>query len=574
MDEMNIWIRRSNHFIQSLFIGGENMKNKKLLITSIIVLMLFSVTACAGFSSLPFVKNNVQPNVKTTVEENNAQAVPTATLAPEALRSQSLPATLDEYQTTLESVYQQVNPSVVNIQVVKQVSMQNNNLDPNNSSPMNSIPQSGEGSGFIWDTEGHIVTNNHVVESASDIQITFSDGTILPAKVVGTDSQSDLAVVKVDAPADLLKPVQLADSTKLKVGQVAIAIGNPFGLQGTMTVGIVSALGRSLSVDSGASLTGSYTIPDIIQTDAPINPGNSGGVLVNDAGQVIGVTSAIESPVEANAGVGFAIPAAIVQRVVPSLIENGKYDHPYLGISGTSLTPTLAKAMNLSSDQRGALVSTVTSGGPADKAGLKGSDKSVQIEGSAIKVGGDVITAMDGETIKSMDDLIATLASNYQVGQKATLTVLRNGKEQSIDITLGARPTTTETTQANQPQQPQSSGQVYLGIVGLNLTSELAKAMNVPEDQAGVLIQQVEGGSPADKAGLQGSFKPTTISGQRVLIGGDIIVKINGQAVTNMEDLRSQLTQSKPGDEITVTVLRDGNNKDVKVTLGEKTTTP
>ena len=200
--------------------------------------------------------------------------------------------------------------------------------------------QSALGSGFVWDQNGDIVTNNHVVSGADKIEVTFSDGTIVPATLVGADPDSDLAVIKVDVPADKLHPVQLGDSSAVKVGQLAIAIGNPFGLEGTMTTGIISAVGRSLPANDNS--TQSYTIPDVIQTDAPINPGNSGGVLVDVQGQVLGVTSAIESPVRASAGVGFAIPSAIVNNVVPALIKDGKYVHSWLGISGTTLVPDLA----------------------------------------------------------------------------------------------------------------------------------------------------------------------------------------------------------------------------------------
>ncbi len=299
----------------------------------------------------------------------------------------------------------------------------------------------GLGSGFIWDTDGNIVTNNHVVDSATEILVTFSDGTTVPATVVGADPYSDLAVIKVDAPAGLLKPVTIGDSNQLKVGEIAIAIGNPYGLDGTMTVGNVSALGRSLpasQVDQNGGA--SYSIPLVIQTDASVNPGNSGGVLVNDLGEVIGVTSAIESASGSSAGIGFAIPAEIVMKVVPSLISSGNYEHPYLGISGNSMTPDVAEAMNLPSDTRGALVQTVSAGGPSEKAGLQPSTTSVTISGVDGTVGGDVITAIDGQPIKNMSDIIAYLAIHTQVGQTVELTVLRDGQTKTVEVTLGSRP--------------------------------------------------------------------------------------------------------------------------------------
>jgi serine protease Do len=339
--------------------------------------------------------------------------------------------TISGIETTLESIYAVNNQSVVNIQVT---------IPATNTNPGGG----GLGSGFIWDTQGNIVTNNHVVEGANSITVTFYDGSTVDASLVGTDVDSDLAVIKVNtndvnAYGIRLQPVGVADSTQLKVGQMAIAIGNPFGLEGTMTVGFISGLGRLLSTNLDA-VGPSYSIPDIIQTDAAINPGNSGGVLLDGNGELIGVTNSIETTTGTNAGVGFAIPSAIVKQVVPALIHSGRYDHPYLGISVFSLTPDLAKAMDLPSTQRGALVVTVTADSPADKAGLKASEQTVTINGQEFNVGGDVIIAFNGQTIKSSDDLITFLARSGVVGQTATLTVLRNGQQMEIQVTLGARP--------------------------------------------------------------------------------------------------------------------------------------
>ena len=294
----------------------------------------------------------------------------------------------------------------------------------------------------------------------------FSDGTTLPGQVVGTDPDSDLAVIKVEASADLLKPVTLADSTQLKVGQLAAAIGNPFGLEGTMTVGFISSLGRLLPVESDSPQSGGYSIPDVIQTDAPINPGNSGGVLVDDQGRVIGVTSAIISPVRASASIGFAIPSVIVQKVVPLLISDGKFEHAWLGVSGTSLSPDLAKAMNLQPEQRGALVVDVVPAGPADKAGLQGSDREIQVDGQQLRVGGDVIVAIGGEAVKSFDDVVTYLARFGQVDQQISLTVLRQDKEQVIQVTLAARPRSSDTTAAAQPRELRRSGRWMAGHCG------------------------------------------------------------------------------------------------------------
>jgi S1-C subfamily serine protease len=431
----------------------------------------------------------------------------------------------------------------------------------------------GLGSGFVWDTEGHIVTNNHVVEGADEITVTFADGSSAPAELVGADPDSDLAVIKIDSTTDRLQPVQLADSDGVKVGQLAVAIGNPYGLEGTMTVGFVSAIGRSLPVDLDMLRGASYTIPDIIQTDAPINPGNSGGVLVNDAGQVIGVTAAIESTSGANAGIGFAIPANIVAKVVPALIGNGRFDHPWVGISGTTLTSDLAAAMDLPADQRGALVISVTADSPADSAGLQGSDRQAEIDGQQVPVGGDVIVAVDGQSITEFDDLIAYLASSTEVGQKLTLTVLREGVEETVDLTLAARPTSQERRQQEQPQEqpPQTtSGGAWLGITGLTLTSDIAEAIDLPADQEGVLVQEVQDGSPADKAGLRGGSRTANIGGEELLVGGDVITAMDGQAVASIEDLRALVQQAEPQQEVSLTILRDGKERMIDVTLGER----
>jgi S1-C subfamily serine protease len=355
-----------------------------------------------------------------------------------SIPSTSLVGSLSGIESTLENIYVQVNPAVVNIGVLLKQSSSLGNL-PN--SPF-SAPQysSALGSGFLWDKTGNIVTNNHVIENADNITVTFYDGTEVPGKVIGADADSDLAVVKVDMPAALqIQPVQIADSSQLKVGQLAIAIGNPFGLEGTMTVGIVSGLGRVISANQNA-IGPSYSIPDIVQTDASINPGNSGGVLLDATGKLIGVTNSIDTTTGTTQGVGFAIPSTIVQQVVPSLIAKGHYEHPYLGTSIITLNSAIAGAMNLPSDQRGALVETITAGSPADNAGIKASQNSITLNGSQIFVGGDVIIAYNGQTVKSTDDLITFLARSGKVGEKVTLTVLRDGKQVQVEVTLGARP--------------------------------------------------------------------------------------------------------------------------------------
>ena len=554
------------------------MKQKTTLL-SLSILVILMLTACSGTTSLA-VKQSTDLTGQAAQVQSVAAAVPaqsaaaTATLAAPVTLSSDV---LSSYESALEEIYTRVNPSVVNIRVVEQQS----GLSGSQSSPSFGLPgnpgnsgqqySQGLGSGFVWDTQGHIVTNNHVVDGASKIEVMFADGTIVPATLVGADPDSDLAVIKVDVAAELLTPVQVADSTQVKVGQIAIAIGNPFGLENTMTVGIVSALGRSLPAGTTSSSGSSYSIPDIIQTDAPINPGNSGGVLVNGQGQLIGVTAAIESPVQASVGIGLVIPSSLVQRVVPELIKAGKYEHSYLGVTIATLTPDMATAMKLDAAQRGILIVDLAPGGPAEKAGLQGSSDQITVDGQQVPVGGDIITAINGQPVKNQEDLIAYLAEQTAVGQKVTLTILRGGSEQSIDATLAARPAQ-PVVQQTQPSSSTGAG-AWLGISAQPMVPEIAKSMGLPESQTGVLIQQVESGSPADQAGLQGGYKPVTINGQRILVGGDVITAIDGQTVTTMSDLRAFLSTAQAGQEVTLDILRDGQSQKLTVTLAERSST-
>ncbi|MGA2820407.1 MAG: trypsin-like peptidase domain-containing protein [Anaerolineales bacterium] len=399
-------------------------KNLKLL--SVVAIATLGSIMASACSASAFVDGAV-PSSSPTAVAQSAPAVATSGSSQNPVATSA--TTLDAYQQVLEQVYARVSPSVVTI-----------NVEQSAQTPFGGSQQA-LGSGFVWDMQGHIVTNNHVVDGAQSVQVTFPDGTTLPAKVVGTDPNTDLAVIQVSAPSGLLHPVQLGDSSKVVVGQIAIAIGNPFGEQNTMTVGIISALGRSLPVQSNSFQGASYSIPDVIQTDAPINPGNSGGVLLDENGYVVGVTSAIESASQSSSGVGFAIPASIVSKVVPSLIQSGQHQTPYLGISGTTLTPALAQAMGLNSSARGALIEDVALGGPAAKAGLLGSNQPITLNGQAVRVGGDIITAINGTAIQGMDDLLTYVAGSTEAGQTITLTVQRNGKQMDLPLTLGVRPT-------------------------------------------------------------------------------------------------------------------------------------
>lgn len=340
-----------------------------------------------------------------------------------------------------EAVYLKANPSVVYIENIATLARA-----PTGASA--SVTESS-GSGFVWDLEGHIVTNNHVVSGAERINVTFSDGITVPAQIVGTDAGSDLAVVRVDPELVDLVPVEQGDIADVQVGGRAIAIGNPFGLVGTMTTGIVSALGRSLAADPDSA--SSFTIPQVIQTDAAINPGNSGGPLLNELGEVIGVNFQIRSSgsTAGNTGIGFAIPINIVQRVVPALIEDGGYQHAYLGIRGQTYSPAWADALDLPQDVRGAYVMDVVQGGPAGRGGLRGAtqdtDVILGIDATGVAYlpsGGDLITAVDDEAIATFDDLLVYLENHRSPGDTVTLTVLRAGGHQSeVTVTLGVRPT-------------------------------------------------------------------------------------------------------------------------------------
>ncbi len=432
------------------------MKRQLLSLTSVLIVSVMLLSACSGVSGVlsgaasqfnsaqaaPQITSTSPSTSGSTTSANTSSNSSTSTMPPAQVTVNSGP--LSAYESALESIYTAVSPQVVSIMVLSPASSSSNQTFPGfgNQQVPNQMSEA-LGSGFIWDTKGDIVTNDHVVNGASKIEVTFSDGTTVPATIVGEDPYSDLAVIKVSVSADLLKPVTMADSSQVKVGEVAIAIGNPYGFEESMTVGTVSGLGRDIPNNNtnSQSSTASYSIPDIIQTDAAINPGNSGGVLVNDQGQVIGVTYSLESSSGSSSGIGFAIPAEIVSQVVPSLITTGSYAHPFLGISGTDMTPDIAQAMNLPANTRGSLVATVTTGGPADKAGIKGSNTTVTINGAQATVGGDVITAINGQAITSMSDLIAYLAIHTQVGQTITLSIIRNGQSQNVQVTLGTRPT-------------------------------------------------------------------------------------------------------------------------------------
>ena len=295
--------------------------------------------------------------------------------------------------------------------------------------------QRGEGSGFVWDDQGHVVTNHHVIENASKVIVILADSTELEAEVVGSDPDSDLAVLKVDFPQGSVLPVTLGDSAALKVGQLATAIGNPFGQEFTMTSGIISALGRTIR--GGAS---PFSIPEVIQTDAPINPGNSGGPLLDRQGRVIGINTQILSRSGSSSGIGFAVPINTAKQVVPTLITDGSFEYAWLGISGTTLNRDVVRLMDLGDGTRGSLVASVAKDSPADDAGLRGSDRTKELEGVRHQLGGDVIVDVDGTAIDGTDDLISYLNGNTRPADRVTLAILRDGERIDVEVTLGKRP--------------------------------------------------------------------------------------------------------------------------------------
>ena len=294
----------------------------------------------------------------------------------------------------------------------------------------------GTGSGFVIDEAGHIVTNNHVVENARVILVEFADGTQAEAELVGRDPDADLAVIKIDPSVKALQPVTFADSSHVFVGQSVMAIGSPFGAGQafTLTTGIVSGLDRSLQNESR------YSMPELIQTDAAINPGNSGGPLFDMAGNVIGVNTAILSGSGSASGVGFAIPSNTVRRIAPYLIEVGSYEHSWLGISGMTVTAAQREAMNLPETAAGVMVTTVTPGSPAANAGLRGTDRAIETALGQLPVGGDIITAINGQPVKDMNALITTLEDSTLPGETITLSLWRNGAPQEVEVRLAARP--------------------------------------------------------------------------------------------------------------------------------------
>jgi 2-alkenal reductase len=381
-------------------------QNRKLLLVGII--LLFTLMSCRTLAR-PVLETNVP------VQINNPTQAVVQVVAPD----------LVDQQDVLIALYERLSPGVVAIQV---------------------LTENGDslGSGFVYDKEGHIVTNYHVVEGVTDLEVDFPSGLKVRGEVIGTDLDSDLAVVKVEVQPDQLVPVPLGDPAGIKVGQTVVAIGNPFGYKGSMSVGIVSALGRTLESMHQAPGGSFFTAGEMIQTDTAINPGNSGGPLLNLNGEVVGVNRAIQTDsfsamgTPVNSGVGFAISVGIVRRVVPSLIKEGKFEYPYLGITSRNEISLLEQEALELNRSTGAYVLSITPGGPADKAGMVGGSRPTEIQG--LEAGGDLIIAVDGRPILNFGEMLSYLIVYKSPGDSIVLTILRDNKEMEVTLILGERP--------------------------------------------------------------------------------------------------------------------------------------
>ena len=388
------------------------------LVTAIIL----ATIACQGLTSVaipatPVDEDALVREVVATIEARLPEpqvSVSEAVELPTVTSTQLAPMDLN-LQDTFINVYARVNPSVVHIFVFDEID--------GTTLPL------GTGSGFVYDSEGYIVTNNHVVAEGERFEVSFADGTHREATLVGTDVDSDLGVIKVENLPSNVKPISLGDSKNVKVGQFVIAIGNPFGEAGSMSIGIISGLGRTLESQRIAEGGGRYSLPEVIQTDAAINPGNSGGPLLSLDGEVIGVNSAISTRTGTNSGVGFSIPVNAVHQIVPKLIADGTYEYPFMGVRMLSLDLELQDQLELP-QLSGAYVTEVTLDSPAEESGVIGRNGP----------GGDLIVAVDDQPVKSSDDLIAYLVFETRVGDIIELTILRDGVEVVLPLTLGARP--------------------------------------------------------------------------------------------------------------------------------------
>lgn len=397
--------------------------NRQLSLISFVISLLIVSLACQATSLSPVESNTdaIVAEVVATVQAQNAPNDANILVSNGETAVSNLASNESSLETKFTSVYNAVNPAVVHIFVYEKFEDQ--------------VFPLGTGSGFLIDTEGHIVTNNHVVADGESFEVVYANGQRSHAEVVGTDVDSDLAVLRAETIAEDAIPIPLGDSKELEVGQFVIAIGNPFGEAGSMSIGVVSGLGRTLASDRQAEGGGRYSLPQVIQTDAAINPGNSGGPLLNLEGEVIGVNSAIRTETGSNTGVGFSIPVNAVRRITPHLIKNGTYVYPFIGIRMDTLNINTAEEFNIAKTA-GVYILEITPNTPAARAGLIESG----INNFGPLPGGDLIIAINGEPVKSTDDLISYLVFESEAGQTVDLTVIREGKEISVPLTLGERP--------------------------------------------------------------------------------------------------------------------------------------
>lgn len=417
-----------------------------------LLILVCTLTSCGVLRDIPFAQNfmptpspHPQPGIEPTIQTAITSASPTIrpqtpatplpTIPPLPTITADLSTAVSERDQLLVELYERANPAVVRIEVMNAATADL----PEDHPPLPFRPRMpfSQGSGFLFNDQGYIVTNQHVVENARDLVVSFFDGSTTTARVIGSDPGSDLAVIKVDELPAGVAPLPLGDSRSVRVGQTAVAIGNPFGLQNTLTVGVISGLGRSLS--GPQTSRGTFSIPNVIQTDAAINPGNSGGPLLNVRGEVIGVNTAIRSDDGSFAGVGYAVPSSAVARIVPVLIAEGRYNHPWVGVSMTPIDPLLSRQFDLTVN-RGVLVVDVQSGSPAARAGLRAGTRQVEYNGLPLTLGGDIIIAINDQPVLRSEDLISYLALETSVGDTITLTIVRNGEETQVPITLAARP--------------------------------------------------------------------------------------------------------------------------------------
>ncbi len=549
-----------------LFITKLHHERKFLLFSTTIVVIALSM-------SFYFVLNSIDLMITKNYISVNAfaqqQVLPNAIKNDNSSTNNNLSSSNDSIESLEEDLiklYDKVDQSVV------QVTQDSN------------IPgMSRLGSGFVYDREGHIVTNYHVVAGDpinKEFDITFTDGTGYKATVVGVDPFAEIAVLKIALEnntqvKERLIPLQIGNFSEVSVGQRVAAIGNPFGLSASITEGIVSGLGRVLPALSPENNqmpiveeTPAFSIPNIIQTDAAINPGNSGGPLLNMRGEVIGINTAIFSATGVYSGVGFAIPSYLIQKVVPSLITTGEYQHPYLGVSGTDIDADIAEIMKLP-NTTGFLVIQVTSGSPAEKAGIRGGAILTEIDGREVEVGGDVIIGIDNKPIRKIDDLLSYLDREKKVGDNVTLSIIRNGQIQEIGLSLAARPASTvldnEIIQETQDDRPS------LGVTGISITPEIALQMNVPSsiinEGKGFLVIDVLRNGSAEDAGIRGGYIASNINGNQVELGGDIIIGIDNITIGSVEDIRKALSTKQIGDHVQLKVYRDKSTIDIPVIL-------